>query len=501
MKGERLLGTTIVLAGVAAPIVQNVSAEQLDEIQDNASEKFNFKNPQDYEDSSEAQNNPMEVPLYSEFFPLIDPDKPEEMMATLMQDPLFQNAALGLYNSTPPGEGYQTVLAVKESKGGNGAYITFVRSKTEINGSQLGLTGEAHFIEYENGDANLAAIAINENDQVGVAIHENKLKLVYWSSANQNWSLVAGSQETGYFLLEVDDKELSAPRFFIPTIGPELTPPTPEPPAAVPTPEFQLAGFTYPEPVVEDEAVVDPESFASYEEVMGNFETELFSNEPQFRSSDGRYQIRYSDDYLSQVANGSDIFIDQNAGDQATQYVFNYSYNQVNQELAKKNEPSINPGESVKLQDFAQIGGQMEKGKTIIEGPVNHIRHYIVTSKQLIFIREQFRNNTNLPKHIEPTFLSGSQSLTLGIAFFDNINGDLILISKPKRNQEKTEASYISWHPVADGFVSAILMFGDSMTAAETNPRFESHGVDSLYNIFGCYEPNWVCNPSKVSVR
>lgn len=90
----------------------------------------------------------------------------------------------------------------------------------------------------------------------------------------------------------------------------------------------------------------------------------------------------------------------------------------------------------------------------------------------------------------------------VGFAFFGR-DGSLVMVTHPGRIRSSKREIYLSWHILADGPVKVYSYVGDALIYGEAGMgiyRRKTY-VNDIYNNFGCYSPNWNCNPNLVSVQ
>lgn len=254
-----------------------------------------------------------------------------------------------------------------------------------------------------------------------------------------------------------------------------------------PVPQDQLARF--------HSEILDDAS----NETAAIYEIASFT-EPQMRSSDGRYTLYFSRDYLREEAEADNLFFDQRAVDTATNLIFEKSFGELNRILTSQGKPHVNQTDIVTLRPFVQRGSTIEDTNSI-KGVISKIRHYVVTFEEMDKLREAIQENPNSPLSID---LYRSSRYKSGFAYFDQVDGSLVVITHPARVRSEIRSAYLSWNPIQDGIVHVTVVLYYSLIYGEAGSRGifkKKTNADDIYNVFGCYYPNWVCNPELVSIK
>lgn len=252
-----------------------------------------------------------------------------------------------------------------------------------------------------------------------------------------------------------------------------------------PVPQDQLVGYG-------SEISVD-----AFDEIAAIYEIAKFT-EPQMASSDGRYTLYYSQDYLREEAKASKFVFDQGAVDAATNLIFEKSFGELNSILASQGKPTVQQTDVVTLRPFVQRGSRIENTNSI-EGVISKIKHYAVTFEEMDRLREAIQENPNATETIDLRAFGYSG----GFGFFDQTGDNLIIITHPGRARSAETNQYLNRYPLGDGPITAYVFISDVLVYGEAGMGIYSKvtNADDIYSKFGCTVTNPDCNPNLVSIK
>lgn len=217
-----------------------------------------------------------------------------------------------------------------------------------------------------------------------------------------------------------------------------------------------------------------------------------FRSEPQIDSGNELYIARYSLAYLEQLAAGRNYRVPPETAELLIANIIESVYGYVNQATQNVGMEQVQIGDVLEIRPSRNYGS-ITGGERFLESPVSSIRQYVVTNDELIAIRQLFRDNDALAKHIELTTLYGAQDLTWGMAYIDEV-GNIVLINKPVRPPNEPPRPYTTVTFIHDGpsGMYVTLLFA-TLKGSVGSLGGTSVSSTIVWNTFGCYSSNNWC--------